>query len=54
MTPAPCTRDDHLEWAGWRDDEGRVIALICTVCGATVAPPEAEPGVRLVALPGED
>ncbi len=53
MTSAPCTRTDHVEWANWRDD-GRVIALICTVCGATAPPPEVEPGVRLVELPGDD
>ena len=46
-----CTRNDHPEWTLLRDDHGRPLALACTVCMATLPVPEAEPGVRLVALP---
>ena len=46
-----CTATDHDEWTQLRDDHGRPFALACTRCMATVPVPEAEPGVRLVALP---
>ena len=46
-----CTRTDHDEWTQLRDDHGRPFALACPRCMATVPVPEAEPGVRLVALP---
>lgn len=46
-----CAPTDHPEWVLLRDDDGRPLALACTVCMATVPVPEAEPGVRLVALP---
>mgnify|MGYP006927946189 CR=1 FL=1 len=46
-----CTPTDHDEWTQLRDDHGRPFALACTRCMATVPVPEAEPGVRLVALP---
>ena len=46
-----CTPTDHDEWTQLRDDHGRPFALACTVCMATLPVPEAEPGVRLVALP---
>ena len=46
-----CTRTDHPEWTQLRDDHGQPFALACTRCMATVPVPEAEPGVRLVALP---
>lgn len=52
MTSPTCSRTEHLKWAEWRDDTGHTIALICAGCAATVPPPEAEPGVRLVELPG--
>lgn len=48
---ARCTRADHDEWTLLRDDHGRPLALACPRCMATLPPPEAEPGVRLVALP---
>lgn len=46
-----CTPTDHDEWTQLRDDLGRPLALACTRCMATVPVPEAEPGVRRVALP---
>lgn len=46
-----CTLTDRDEWTQLRDDHGRPIALACTRCMATLPVPEAEPGVRLVALP---
>lgn len=46
-----CTPTNHDEWTQLRDDHGRPFALACTRCMATVPVPEAEPGVRLVALP---
>ncbi len=52
--PSPgeeCTPTDHDEWTQLRDDHGRPLALACPRCMATVPLPEAEPGVRLVALP---
>lgn len=48
---ARCTRTDHPEWTLLRDDHGRPLALACPRCMATLPPPEAEPGVRVVALP---
>ena len=46
-----CSSTDHPEWALLRDDHGRPFALACTRRMATLPVPEAEPGVRLVALP---
>ena len=48
---ARCIRTDHDEWTLLRDDHGRPLALACPRCMATLPVPEAEPGVRLVALP---
>ena len=48
---ARCTPTDHDEWTQLRDDHGRPLALACPRCMATLPVPEAEPGVRLVALP---
>lgn len=50
MTQQTCTQTDHDEWTQLRHD-GRPFALACTRCMATLPVPEAEPGVRLVALP---
>lgn len=52
MTPAPCTREDHVEWLVILH-EGRPHAIACAGCMATVAAPdlEVEPGVRQVELP---
>ena len=52
MTPAPCTREDHVEWLVILD-HGRPHAIYCAGCSATVPVPdlEVEPGVRLVPLP---
>lgn len=50
-TRMTCTSTDHDEWTLLRDDHGRPFALACPRCMATLPVPEAEPGVRLVALP---
>ena len=53
MTPAPCSRTDHVEWLVILDDQRRPHAIACAGCMATVPVPdlEVEPGVRLVELP---
>lgn len=53
MTSPPCVRDYHEEWVLLWTDDGRQLALACSVCMATVPVPEAEPGVRLVPIPAE-
>lgn len=53
MTSPTCTRDYHPEWVLLWTDDGRPLALCCPRCMATLPPPEAEPGVRLVPIPAE-